>query len=405
MESGEVIAQYSSLTEANTRTKIARSSITKAANGLQPEAGGFAWCFVSEAPPPAPMEPDNPEDTDATEGRAPWALKLSSELFGPPRQSELGPRYDETNEPPLRKVRVLYEGRTMESVGGEMYYNFPAVQECGPWYDVGEGPDSSSRYSSYPFMFEPTLGALADNYNDMAAVGECIPARLNADSPEALAESIDKKLASLRQFYDHDELSAEVRADEKECRLSLRYVARAEEQEKLARMKEADEDDHHRYMRTRKSRSKSSIAAEAELDRFMNMPVVFEADEKPIPDEEVRDCDRKNCPVCGAGDRHPAQPKPASQPSRAKIPMPQWCEVEFDFDYNDFDEDQGDPLTARKAKRSISKLWEMRNAIPYVVDYPENPVAKTRRLVREAEDDDPEAASTATTAMEAGQVS
>jgi hypothetical protein len=416
MATGNVIAEYTSLTEASTRTQIPRRAITKAVNGFEAEAGGYFWKFVGEEPPPpAPATEKNlkrhrndekvesdtpPEDAETGERRTAWEYPLPIELFGRPRQSKLGPRYDETSEPPLRKVRVLYEGRTMESVGGEMYYNFPAVQECGPWYDAGDGPDSPSRYSSYPFMFEPTLAALADDYNEMATRGECVPARLNTDSAEALMESIDRKLTSLRQFYDHDELSAEVKSDEKEYRLSLRYFSRAEEQEKLARLKEVEEDDQQ-YMRTahmRKSRSKSAIAAVAELDRFVNMPVVFEADEDPIPADEIHGCDRKNCPVCDAGERHTVLlMKPALQP-RAKIPMPQWCVVDFDFDYNDFDEDQGDPITARKAKRSISMLREMRIAIPYIVDYPENPVARTRRLVREGEDADLEIARAGMTA-------
>jgi hypothetical protein len=279
----------------------------------------------------------------------------------------------------------------MESVQGEESVAFPAVQEYGPWYDAGDGPDSRKRYSSYPFMFQPTLEALVDEYNEMVAKDECVPTRFNTDGADGLVESIDKKIASLRAFYDHDELSAEVQADEKECKLSLRFFSRAEEQERLARLKEAAEDDERCIRTACKGRSRAFLATQLEREKFLNMPIVLEPEDETIPADEIHDCDRTHCPVCAFGVRVPAKMEAALK-SKVRIPMPQWSVVDFDFNYNDSGDDLGEASAVRKAKRSISKLLEMRNSIAYVVNFQENPLAKIRRLVRDNvnENDDAE---------------
>lgn len=279
---------------------------------------------------------------------------------------------------PKTSLRVEYEGHSMRSLGLDLAGTLDVVHETGPWYEAGSGPTSSSRFSSYPFMFQPTCQALVDEYNDFVAQDVCNPTRFSMETALKLEESIDMKLASLEKFDFSLHLLAELDAEEREYKISLRHFTRSEEQERLARHNEdAAYRNHQLLMDSQSRRDRKSMVSEQEWDAFESRSVVFDSTESIFE----QDCDRDDCPICTGMENLVL---PTGDKVQRKIPMPLYRRVES---IDVIGDDSTDRLSAvhaetlHKARTTISKLRQLRNSMNFIVGFPENSVTTLRREV------------------------
>ena len=278
------------------------------------------------------------------------------------------------------KMRLTYHGAVFEAVrvpdavpkdpDGSW---FDTVHEYGPWLETGQGTNESRalRFSSYPFLFRPSVQGLANEYQNLVLQDVCLPTRMNLDSADSLRKSVDAKLFSLKSHEDKNECAVEeVNQEHKVYKRSLAAHRRGEEQELLAKLNDDGDAAAHRSRQMwnaahrfiHRTAMKNHEATAAALAELALAPVLFES-EGPV---HVTDCHEMDCATCRGSER-PSTAVGETADALKRTPMPRYRTVEI-MPYSV----GGNPLVdghRYRAKMSILKLNELQNSITFVEDF------------------------------------
>ena len=176
-------------------------------------------------------------------------------------------------EPYLRKLTVRFGDTVFESVDSEDG-KFLTIRECQPWMCVGEESAATRYFTPAHYFFMHNL--LIRDYDNLVDDERCTIVRFGSTLESAI-HAVNSRLAALSRLDTICKMAQDLDVvdDLKDFAKSTRVLRCLEDQEKLERQQEAQDDEEERLRRKFTGRAKKERDEQNGLSDLIDRPVLF----------------------------------------------------------------------------------------------------------------------------------